>query len=187
LHKFDKEKDAIIWAADDPNLHSFPVNRRGNGSGDAAPPPVFQTVAEYFNSKHGVKLKYPKMPIILTREYGYYPIEFAFQAFEKVKGANSPEQCRDVLAFHDEFSGYKKIDHLTASISEMEKLVQYKTGQDLRVLASQFNFQINKDPVTVEATVLPEPSLNFGTANKSRVVNGSWNLADAKFKRYVSI
>jgi hypothetical protein len=66
----------IIVSANDPTLYSFLVDGQET------------TVAAYFENRYGVKLKYPNMPIIYVDDIskhggGWYPIEFAYQAFAK--------------------------------------------------------------------------------------------------------
>ena len=68
----------IISSANDSTLYSFLVDGEET------------TVAAYFENRYGVKLKYPNMPIIYVDDIskhggGWYPIEFAYQAFAKAK------------------------------------------------------------------------------------------------------
>jgi hypothetical protein len=71
----------IILSANDPTLYSFSVDGQDT------------TVASYFEDRYGVKLEYPNMPIIYVDDIskhggGWFPIEFAYQAFAKAKDNN---------------------------------------------------------------------------------------------------
>ena len=63
----------IIWAADDPTLLKFETVPRTR-PGEEPPPPIIHTVASYFEAAHGIKLKYPKMPILFIGKKEWYPI-----------------------------------------------------------------------------------------------------------------
>eukprot|EP00588_Corethron_pennatum_P003372 CAMPEP_0194288282 /NCGR_PEP_ID=MMETSP0169-20130528/36486_1 /TAXON_ID=218684 /ORGANISM="Corethron pennatum, Strain L29A3" /LENGTH=864 /DNA_ID=CAMNT_0039035237 /DNA_START=14 /DNA_END=2608 /DNA_ORIENTATION=+ len=172
---------SIKWAADDPSIHKFtPKPRQHEGEDqENAPPLVTYTVASYFLEKYGIRLKYPKMPIVCTGKgpgniIEWFPIEFLFQSFGEMKNSNSPEQVQDVLKFYDEFSG-------TDLVRKVESLTKNR-----RVLESQRNFlklfgiAKSLSPVSLKARVLEEPILQFKNAS-SDISDGSWNLRGVKF------
>ena len=196
----DEHKDEIHWSADDPSAYSFSLTprRRKQETGQEQAPdenvnvaatkeeqvaeqPVVHTVASYFWTKYGIRLKYPKMPIVHTSE-GYYPIELLFQAQDKVFGANDSEKVKDVLAFNDGFASTARIDHLE-SVKAMVEQLRSTTGLDLRDLMRQFNVEVSDKPKVFKTRVLKEPMLKFGDESKVPVNNGSWNLRGAKFSR----
>ena len=89
----------IIWSAEDATQYSFKVEENGPD----------ETVASYFEKNHRIILKYPKMPIIFLPRIskyggGWFPIEFAYQAFAKSK-ENSEEMVKGILAYNDNHAG----------------------------------------------------------------------------------
>jgi hypothetical protein len=69
----------------------------------------------------------------------------------------------------------------------MENL-QLESGQKVEVLdTGQFNFEVDNAPLKVRATLLPEPNLAFRDKQRVNIDNGSWNLRDAKFSRYLNV
>ena len=76
----------IILSANDPTLYSFSVDGQDT------------SVASYFEDRYGIKLEYPNMPIIYVDDIskhggGWFPIEFAYQAFAKAKDNNEGKYC----------------------------------------------------------------------------------------------
>lgn len=151
----------IVWVADDPEQYHFQC--RG----------VTYTVYNYMRERHGLTLKFPKMPIVSTK-YGYFPIEFLFQAMGLMKGANSDDQKNVVLAYHDATGGEKKIPSIQDAVSKLNRTVEL-----------QFGLDVGEQPLTLRATKLAEPSLLFGNDTTQDVHNGSWNLRGVKFHMYV--
>jgi hypothetical protein len=176
----------IAWAADDENLYHF--------TRDKDQPKIKFTVCSHYLCNHGVTLRYPKMPIVLTQK-GYFPAEFLFQAKSPARGANSLEQCKRVLDFHDHYAGRDKIIHLKNTVAKLELLMQGKmqemqreTGQQADILDTrQFNFEVDDAPLEVAATLLPEPNLVFRGKQGVKITNGAWNLRDARFSRYSNV
>jgi hypothetical protein len=111
------------------------------------------------------------MPIVLTKRFGYYPVEFLFQAKGIVKGANSDAQSRYQLAFHDKFNGRKKIEH----VEEASEIADRLNALDIDI-ERKFNLEISKKPVTLNAKKLAEPSLMFGKNETQDVQDGSWRM-----------
>ena len=74
--RIDQKKGvSIIWCADDPAEYSFevqPRKKKENGNQEEVPSGEVQryTVADYYKSKYGITLKYPKMPIIYVGRKG---------------------------------------------------------------------------------------------------------------------
>lgn len=69
------------------------------------------TVAQHFLNAYGIKLQYPNMPIIFVDNIsrhggGWFPIEFAYQAFTKSK-ENSEDIVSNILKYHDNIAGIK--------------------------------------------------------------------------------
>jgi len=142
---------------------------------------VTYTVYSYFQEKYGIRLKYPKMPMICTgkgrgRVYEWFPVELLFQSFGKMKNTNEPQQVQDVLKFYDEFSGtniVKKVEDLTNN-------PQIKEHQEK--FLKLFGITKNYSAVTLTAKVLEEPCIQF-KERPSFINDGSWNLRDVKFDK----
>lgn len=64
----DSKETCIVWAADDPDLYRFEDQ---NGTR--------QTVYSYYQEQHGLRLQYPKMPIVRISKIEYFPVEYLNQ------------------------------------------------------------------------------------------------------------
>lgn len=166
----DKNVPAIVWAADDPSLHSFETTVKKN---DGELETKVMTVADYFLERRGIRLEFPKMPIVSTPK-GFFPVEFMFQCLEKMKGANSPDHVKSSLAFNDEFSGLDRIQHLVRQRTIM--------ARETATLMASFGLRFDEEPVSLRAKILPEPTLRFQNS-EARTRDGSWDLRNVRFDR----
>ena len=161
----DPDRAPMLWTADDPK-----------GSFEYRGQKV--TVNDYFSMRYHLNLKYPKMPVVLTKKYGYYPIEFMFQAKGIVKVQNSDVQSQSKLAYHDQFSGVKKIDHLQKAIANLQIDIEAKV-----------DLEIAKESVSLNAIRLAEPELTFGNGETQDVDNGFFKMIGYRgalsFNKYV--
>jgi hypothetical protein len=161
-----EHKPLVLWAADDETSEFECKGSKVN-------------VATYMQRQYGVPLRYPKMPLVQTR-YGYYPVEFLFQALEPVKGANDERHKQAVLSYHDKNAGDRKIGSITHAVDQLH------SGSEIE---RAFGLDISSEPVVQPAKLLAEPRLEFGRADYQDVSNGSWNLVKRGdpllFKRYV--
>eukprot|EP00559_Dactyliosolen_fragilissimus_P005779 CAMPEP_0184858258 /NCGR_PEP_ID=MMETSP0580-20130426/3389_1 /TAXON_ID=1118495 /ORGANISM="Dactyliosolen fragilissimus" /LENGTH=1354 /DNA_ID=CAMNT_0027354333 /DNA_START=16 /DNA_END=4080 /DNA_ORIENTATION=+ len=166
----------IIWAADDPELHSFELKPRGSAE-DA--PVVKHTVASYYREKYRLNLRYPKLPIVYVGKDGWFPVEFLLQAYDKMKGSNLPDQVKGVLGYYDEYSGTRSVDNIKR-LSQIACSQSDRYGMSFEQVLKQFNLRRSSEPIELEARVLPEPRLSFENTSAS-LKNGSWDLRDKKF------
>ena len=84
--------DEAEWRADEFKF-TLKQKRRGGGDGsDAKKEEVETSVAEYYKQRYGIELRYPHLPVIYTGHRGYFPVEFLFQAQEKVFGDNDNDK-----------------------------------------------------------------------------------------------
>uniref|UniRef100_A0A6U5FXU4 Piwi domain-containing protein n=1 Tax=Corethron hystrix TaxID=216773 RepID=A0A6U5FXU4_9STRA len=181
--KANEEKFDIKWAADDPadSFTQEPRRREGDTTEqENAPPPQVHTIASYFREQHGIQLKYPKMPIVCIgkgpfKAYEWYPIEFFFQSFGKMKNANEKDQVTEVLKFYDEFSG-------TEIVKKIEGLSGHNILRDQKEFLKLFGLARQESAKKLEAKILEEPSLRF-CEQQSTINDGSWNLMRVKFDR----
>ena len=171
-----KINQRIIWGADDPELYSFDRESPDGGK------PTVMTVARYFYEAHGIKLKYPRMPMVFLGKKEWFPIELLSQAFGKMRDANSSEQVRAVLEYYDQNAGADSIPNVNKLLEHaVGRLNQY--GLTVQHVLKQFNLRLSDQPIEVEAKVLPEPTLKFAENRPITINNGSWNLRDAVFSR----
>lgn len=163
----------IIWHADDPNLYHFKY-----GKGEAEKP---VTVAEYFRERYAIRLNYPCMPILCIGKPGWLPIELLFQAFSKMRDANSDAQKNAVLEYYDRNAGNENVLNVQNLLKQASRALERK-GLNLSHVLSQYNLRLSESPIEVMAKVLPEPSVDFAN-EKARLNNGSWNLMGKKFSQ----
>lgn len=172
-----KQKDPIIWTACGPES-MFDMTPRGAPEGT---PPERWTVEQYMRQRHNVQLRFPHMPMIFLkdgRDEGFYPLEFIFQAFGKLKGTDNNAH---VLRFNDEFASTKRLDHLEM-IKRHAEQVQRDSGQELSTLLRQFNLEASPEPLTLTATVLQQPVIHFHSRH-AFPRDGSWDLRNIRFPK----
>lgn len=161
--KSDEESELIKWSARD---ERFEFN--GNEV----------NVEEYFKERHDIILRYPDMPIILCGRLGYFPIEFLHYEADRLRDANEKIHTESALAYYDEFSGAKRIEH----IKEIRKDVDRNEIVSEKVLP-QCALEIETENAVFPARRLCAPKLEFGENEVVRPQNGSFNLNGKKFKR----
>lgn len=164
----------IIWHADDPNLYTFLYGKPGQDK-----KPV--TVTEYFRDRYCIRLKYPCMPIIHLGKSGWIPVEFLYQAFSKMKDANSDSQKNAVLEYYDRNAGNENVINIQNLLKQASRVLE-RRGLNVSHILSQYNMRLSESPIEVMAKVLPEPSVDFAN-EKARLNNGSWNLMGKKFSQ----
>lgn len=166
---------SIIWNASDPNEFSFSFTKRGEETSRMI------TVPEYFLEVYNIKLQYPHLPLVFIGKNEWYPIEFLYQGFAKMKGANSSSQVSAVLEYFDHHGGDKSVDNIERLLREASGSLQ-NSGLTMRHVLEQFNLRVSEKPIEVEAKVLPQPTITFGT-QPSSIRNGSWNLRGVRFSK----
>lgn len=199
----------IRWACDDPSEHSFTVPGRssdqppelqGEGADSEAPPPpppVTHTIASYYLEAYGIRLRYPKMPLIKIgriRIRGqfvdlWFPIEFFTQAFGKTRDADN-QKLTAALQFNDERAGRKSVDRITEMVRVASRLE--RNGLTLGDYLNRFGMEFGVEPEAFDGRVEVEPTLHFSGNSQASVNNGDWRLADQRriahvFARYVQI
>ena len=94
--KSSQMNSIIEWRADECKF-TIKQKRRGGGDGsDAKKEEVEISVAEYYKQTYDIELQYPHLPVINTGYRGYFPVEFLFQAQEKVFGDNDNDKVNAV-------------------------------------------------------------------------------------------
>lgn len=157
--------DPFEW---DPHNHKFNCSREGP---DGEEIEETHTVATYYKASYDIEIKYQHLPLVKIKmgsRVDYFPVEFLFQAFGKVKGANS-------RAIQDENHSTEKIEQVKAIFA---KLQQRKV--ELPALMEQFGLKVEEEPRRSQATVLKAPIVQF--ANQRELPqNGSFNLKGKEF------
>ena len=79
------------------------------------------------------------------------------------------------------------------SIQEVTTLTQKamtdlgQSGLTVDNILQMYNLRVRREPVEVEARVLPEPILKFAGGRAASINNGSWNLARVEFSKPADI
>jgi hypothetical protein len=202
-------KASILWVADDPDVYSFTrsENSHDENKTDEEEPAIL-SVAQYFEQRHGVRLRYPKLPIVHVGDKNWYPIEFMYQAFERTKDANSPTHVSDLLKHFDENAGNRYVDEISSLLKQIEfkdanfekiglvrccepgrycvHVYHFSAVCNLSVSLSLFInetcFILHSFIVELSAKILDQPHLKFGNQDAS-VSNGDWNLRGVQFAK----
>ena len=154
----------MIW---EPSTYTFPLGDEGDARN--------VTVEEYFHERYGIRLNFPRMPLIHTKIRGrsnWIPIEFLWQSFGKAKDANGPENVRAVLAEKDSAAGPQLINQLRA--------VYASVLPEITAYLQSCNVNIDNEPPTLQARVLPNPRISFERGGAT-INNGSWDTRNVKF------
>ena len=172
-----RDKQSIIWGADDPALYSF-TERRRKGDDETKPLKEY-TVVSYFKERYRINIKYPKMPIVFLGDKEWFPIEFLFQSFGKMKAANSTKQVNAVLDYYNKNAGTKYVANVTQLAKDsLGRLKQLGCGLD--DILAQYNFRKSSDPVELEAKLLPEPKLRFGDNADVWIKDGDFDIMNGR-------
>jgi len=166
---------SIIWDASDPNQYSFPYTKYGEETSRQ------MTVPAYFMERYGLRLQYPHMPLVYLGNAEWFPIEFLFQGYAKMKGANSPNQVSAVLDYFDHSGGSESVENIKRLLREASSSLQ-KGGLNMKHVLDQYNLRVSDAPIEVTAKVLPQPTIKF-SGQISNITNGSWNLRNVKFSK----
>mmetsp|Transcript_2889 Transcript_2889/g.6223 ORF Transcript_2889/g.6223 Transcript_2889/m.6223 type:complete len:791 (-) Transcript_2889:680-3052(-) len=182
----------IRWAADDPNEYSFEVTPRaprrnaeeerqgeeGEAPPPPPPPPVVHTVYSYFLEHHGIRLRYPKMPLINIGRRGpvqeWFPIEFFTQAFGKTRDAT--EKLDAALRYNDEHAGTESVEQIESLLGRFGSLAS-RSGRTQEDLLRPYGMTLQIEAQYFKANVLKEPVLRFENGRAS-ISNGDWRLAE---------
>ncbi len=167
-----RDNQCIIWGADNAEWCSFETREKG---ADESAPPKKHTVQSYFKEAYNITLQYPKMPLVFVGEREWFPMEFLFQSFGKMKAANSPEQVNAVLDYYNTNSGTKYVENISNLAMKCHQRIK-QLGFTLEEMLAQYNVRKSTDPVELEAKILPEPKLRFADENNSniRINDGDW-------------
>ena len=168
----------LDWGAD-LERQSFEFKMRGAPEDQ---PGEMVTIERYFLLRYKIKLRFPKMPIVHLldgKEEGWFPIEFLFQAWGKVRDT---DHNPDVLKFNDHFASTDRIEHLK-DVKMLVDEVKQQSGPELSMLLQQLHLTSSLRPEELTATVLQQPVVTFQGGNDKIPTDGSWNLAGAKFPK----
>jgi hypothetical protein len=174
-------KMKIVWGADDENLYSFLERKRED---DGVPPKKY-TVYSYNKERYGITLRYPKMPIVFLGNKEWFPIEFLFQSFGKMRAANSPEQVKAVLDYYNQHAGTGYVGNVSRMAQTACDRLQ-RMGLSIDQVLRQYNLRKSSEPIQLEARVLKEPTLSFAEYD-ANLKNGDWAVMrggrGARFKK----
>lgn len=113
------------------------------------------------------------MPIVFLGNKEWFPLEFLYQTFGKMRAANSPEHVKAVLDYYNMHSGAKYMGNVSA-VTEASNRIK-RMGLNISDILKQYNLRKSSDPVKLEARVLQEPTLAFAEEN-AFLKNGDWSV-----------
>lgn len=122
-----------------------------------------QTVAEYFRQTYQINLRYPEVLCVEVGSGAYIPMELCNVIPGQIMRKQvPPEKTKDVL----EFATQKPEARLT-SIRNGLGVLQYGQSSYLR----SFGFAVDSTaPVSINARVLPPPTLVYGTGSRQQTI-----------------
>jgi hypothetical protein len=167
----------IIWGADDERLYSFEERKRED---DGVPPKKY-TVYSYNKERYGITLRYPKMPIVFLGNKEWFPVEFLFQSFGKIKAANSPEQKKAVRDYYNTHGGTGYVRNLSKLDQTACDRLKHE-GLSTTQILQQYNLVKSSEPIELEARVLSQPTLKFANYD-ANVNDGNWKIGRGRFKK----
>ena len=176
--RMSKDEHSIVWAADDPEEHSFEFEYK-NERGELEAP-LRTTVCEYYRRRYDIKLQYPKMPMVRISKEEYFPVEFLFQA------QGPAPKCRDdndakteitkyALSFNDKYACRDRVQEIARVLHRQD--FYEPLAKKLQLL----NLKMESSPLVLRAKVLRTPRIVDGAKSGFEVKNGSWNLQGKKF------
>jgi len=132
------------------------------------------SVADYFQTKYGIRLQFPKLPLATTR-FGDFPLELCFSAEgERYKEVLQGAETADFIRF------------ATAPAKERKNQINH----GLRLLAhhniptlAAHGLMVNNKMMEVKARILPPPRLIYGGSRTMSPRDGKWNLRGLTFLR----
>ena len=120
------------------------------------------------------------MPLIFIGNKEWYPLEFCYQGFSKVKNANDTAKVTAVLDYNDKFSGTDSIDNINRLQDTLKSTGS--AGNKVQDFLDRFNIHISDEAVQTKARVLTEPTLSV-RGGPMQINNGSWNLRNVQFSK----
>lgn len=181
-----KDEKNIAWGSNDEREHSFEFAYIVKGQKEE---PRQTTVAEYYERRYYIQLKYPCMPMVRISKNEWFPVEFLFVAHgPAARGINERERTeyaerktRFALAFNDKFACTERIKEISSLLNRDDVLPHLTEKLQL------FNLNMDPSPMKLKSKVLKVPRLLDGTGNEIGVQNGSWNLRNSTQFRKGSI
>ena len=190
----------IKWACDDPREYSFAVpsqvpgqeqrpalveGKEAAAEAPPPPPPVTHTVASYFYENYGIRLRYPKMPLIKTGRVKtrdgfvdeWFPVEFLSQEFGKTRDVDN-QKLTAALQYNDDEPGHKSVVRIKKMVRIANRLEQ--SGLTHSDFLNRFGMRIDVEPKAFDGKVESEPKLCFSNNSPAQVNNGDWRLAEGR-------
>jgi hypothetical protein len=197
--------ESIVWSGEDPSA-MFEFKPRGSPPEESG---RMVTVVEYFEIHHKIKLRFPKMPLIIIKGGKKTRPRRPKELLPVAQGEESKNESKkdeatieklpieffsqawskvrevdhnpDVLKFNDHFASTRRMEHLQ-HVKRIVEEVKMQSGPELGMLLQQLHLTTDLEPAKLEASVLPQPVMKF--LNNEKIPNdGSWNLADVKFSK----
>ena len=129
-------------------------------------------VRDYFARKYNIQLRYPELPLLVTRN-GMFPMELTFSApNERYKQPLQGSATADFIKFATSPAHVRQ----THILENVKRLAHW-------TLAKPKEWGVTVSPKMLEtpASILDAPSPNFKNTTERQVASGSWNLRGKVF------
>lgn len=95
-------------------------------------------------------MNYPYLPIVHFGRLGYFPVEFLYHSLTDLKGANSTEQVKFALDFHDRHAGKDSIDSISRMLFGTPQQ-QHDHAKEMEQMLARMNIKVERKPKEVKA------------------------------------
>ncbi|KAI1385411.1 Piwi-domain-containing protein [Hypoxylon trugodes] len=131
------------------------------------------TIWDYYQEKYGIRLQFPKLPIIETSKGQLFPMELCnSDEHQRYSFKLNPRQTSDMIKQAATRPHKRKADIV-------EGVTHLKWSQDPYLKA--FGINISPDMTITDARLLRSPDIMFGNVKENPGTNGRWDLRGKTF------
>ncbi|KAJ7481900.1 hypothetical protein FB451DRAFT_1171033 [Mycena latifolia] len=146
------------------------------------------TVAKYFQDTTGRPLQYPSLLCVEVGSGACIPLELCkVLAGQLVKSEVPKDKTAQVV----NFATMRPKDRLAEIRKGIDCLMQWQIlAYEKPEYVRKFGLEVERDPLAIQARVLPAPTLKYGPQSKIPTVGprqGTWNMAEKQFYRSATI
>ncbi|KNC96140.1 uncharacterized protein SPPG_08528 [Spizellomyces punctatus DAOM BR117] len=134
------------------------------------------SIAEYFLKQYNLRLKYPKLPVVVkSNGKSAFPMEFLKMApsvrfKNRLNGDQTSQMIRATVQ--------RPLDREKRIASAVTTALRYNNNPYMKA----FGISVDPSPMTIKARVLPAPDVVFGRNQRAKGTEGSWRLGKALAK-----
>ncbi|KAI0797904.1 Piwi domain-containing protein [Abortiporus biennis] len=137
------------------------------------------TVADYFRDKYNYQLRYPGIFGVLVGKDAVYPAELCLvppgQIYRRKLDSDQQAKMIDFAKMKPD----QRLRTIKDAVSGQHQLLDYENS-DFMIDAG---IQVDKNPMTIRASILKVPTIHYFGQQTARVSNGGWNVKDMSFIR----